>query len=221
MKQKVKALTETEAKLVAGRDASIVKVTVVNVQALTEVVVAAHHLGAVVACSLGNGVRELAVGVSGSVQNIHEGIATLLRGETSPDNSLDGGESENLLEDDGTNTVDNDDDVGVGACYSSDKIVSVVPGIQVDAITSVVLDSQVALARVGSNEYQGNILSTSSGSASTRLVCATECDGCTIAGGTSADGIIRRDEIGVVDGTRTPAHAESTVVAAVIRALVA
>ena len=71
-------LTETEAKLVARSDTRFVEVSVIDVQTLGVIVIAAHNGSTVVRCLLRDGVGKLAARRGGTVQDIDQAVARLL-----------------------------------------------------------------------------------------------------------------------------------------------
>lgn len=75
-------LTETEAELVTRSNALFIEVSVVDVEALRVVVVAADDRGAVIGCLLCDGVGQFAAGRGRAVQDVDETIARFLAGHT-------------------------------------------------------------------------------------------------------------------------------------------
>lgn len=97
---------------VAGRDVVAVKVAVVNVDALVKVALGrVANLDRVVALVLGNGVDQLAAGVDVAVQDVGDGVATLLAEHAAVEDSGDVLKLNPGINKARTDSVDNDNSV--------------------------------------------------------------------------------------------------------------
>ena len=145
-------LTKTETKLISGLNIVLVKSAVVNEESLGEPVIAVDDIGTVVALLLRDSVRKLAIGGSGAVKHINKAISALLTGKASPNNSQNVCVGKNTLENYGSNAVNNDNHLLVHLGNCSDKVVTLVPRIQIWPVTTDTFDFDVALTRIGVDE---------------------------------------------------------------------
>lgn len=150
-------LTETETELISGRDVALVEVSVVDVEAFGIAVVAACDLGSVVAFALANCVCKLTAWAGRAVEDIDEAIAAFLARQTSPDDADDVRGGEDAFKDDWTGAVSYNDDLLVDFCDGSDKLVAVVPRVQVVSIAGYAFDLDIAFAGVGVDEHKSDI----------------------------------------------------------------
>ncbi|GKT85992.1 LOW QUALITY PROTEIN: hypothetical protein Ct61P_03842 [Colletotrichum tofieldiae] len=211
------ALTQPETELVPRLDAGLVKVAVVDEDALGKVVLASPgYGGAVVGGALANGVRQLSVGVRRAPEHVDERVAGLLRPQPGPHHGLDARLREDRLEDDGPRAVDHDDDVLVRRGHGAHELVAVVPRVQGVAVANVAVDGDVPLARVGRDEDEGRVRAGRRRGALLRVVAAARRDRGAVLRRPRPHRVQRRHEVGVVDCARPPPHPEGARVAAAV-----
>lgn len=218
------SVRQSVTELVTGGDFVLVKVAVVNEETLGKVLLGNSNGGGVgeldpvVLAVLGNGERKASRGVDGSVENVGEGISRLLAGETSKENSGNVGVVNPLLEEDGSNGVDDNDGVLTGGGNGLDQVVTVVPESKVLAVTTVSVNINVSLTRVGRDESQtdgslaSGILDLGVG-----VVVKDGLDDLAELQGLGLDGLEGSNEVGEVGGSRSPSHSEGSVISSTVR----
>lgn len=131
-------------------DLVLIEVPVVDEQALGEVV---GQLGgprcAIILFGFANCIGQFSTGRLVTEQNIDEGMSAFLTGQTSPHDADDVRLREDRLESDGPDTVNDDNRRRVGPGDSLDQGISIVPGVEMVAVTGVVFDCNVSATALG------------------------------------------------------------------------
>lgn len=155
-------VAQAMAKLINGGLIALVKVTVVNEDALVEIIlgstIAIVRLGEqgspVRLPSLAPGERGLGAGVDAAIEHVDQGVATLLTGQAGPDDGSDVGVIIPPVDQDGPNTVNNHNRVVAVADNSVNDGLAVLPQSEIFAVTLVAVDTDETLSRVGVDKHQ-------------------------------------------------------------------
>ena len=216
-------VAQAEAELEARLDAGLVEMAVVNEEALVKVFLRepgsglVHEVHAVVRGLLADGERQLPGGVYVAVENVHERIAGFLAGKSSEHDSGDVGVLDELLVEDDTDGMDDDDGVIAVGRDGLDQSLSVIPEGKVLPVADVTIHLKVSLAGIRSDEDQAREGNLGGGiDLGVGIVVDNGLDDTAVLDGTALDGLEGSDEVGEVGGSGSPAHSESSVVAAAV-----
>lgn len=227
------SITQAKAEFVHRCNVLLVKGTVVNKDALGEGLLrrlnaivgfvdnVSSPLGAVAAPSEGS----LASRVCFAVENVGDGISTLLAWNACPYDSRDIWVLVPLVDKDRADGVDDNDSVVALAGDVLDQRVAVVPESKVVAVTLVAVYDDVALAGISVDENNRNTAdvwhATSQGrDLAVGVVIGDRLDELAVASDLSLDGLEGSDEVWELRSSGTPAHCESAIVASAVGATI-
>jgi hypothetical protein len=238
---------KTVAELVDGSLVEAIEVAVIDEDALNKVVLGStlavvrrvdHIRGTVISASLAPGERSLSTGVDLAVEDVGDSVTGLLTGNTGPD---DGSNVLMLvpgLDQDGADSVHDNNSVVTLRGDGVNKDVTVVPKSKVVAVALVAVESNVSLASISiceNNACTANLGDTvcKSSLLGDSIVVDDALDRAIVAKNLSLDSLERSYEVREVscklvskckllNGTRkltsaaAPTHCEGTVVAAAV-----
>ena len=116
-----------------------------------------QDVSAVILSILANGPRKLCTGVDAAVEDISDGVTTLLTGKTSPENGSDIGVVLVLLENDRANGVNDQNGVAAVASDGANSLVSTTPNSKVVTVAEISTDLNECLAGIAVGENNGHV----------------------------------------------------------------
>lgn len=216
---------KTETELVDGLNLLLIEGSVVNEDALLEILLrdggvgGVQNISAVVRALGGHGEGKLSTRVDATVENVGNRVARLLARNTSPQDGGNVGVISVLLNQNSADRVNDQDGVIAGSRNVSDHFISALPESKVVAVTKVVIDCNVALAAITVNKDDSNLglLGQREDLIEVRVVAKRLVDATILVDNFILDGRVGSDQVREVGGSRTPGHAESTLVATTVR----
>ena len=206
------SVRETVAELVDRSFVEFVEVTVIDEDSLDKVVLRCtftvvrlvdHIRWTIIAASLTPGERSLSTRVDLAVEDVSDGVARLLAGDTSPD---DGGHVLMLvpgLDQDGADSVHDDDSVVALRSDGVDKSVTLVPKCKVVAVTLIAIEDDISFTSGSVREDNARTTDLSDAVSKGSLlgvsvVVDDALDGAAVAEDLSLDGLKGSNKVGEV-----------------------
>ena len=135
-----RGIAQPKTEFISRSNTILIETSIINEKALRIAIIAIYDCGPVIGRLFRDCVGQFAGGGGAAVEDVDEGVAGFLAGETGPYDGNDVGGGEDGLEEEGADGVDYDDGFFVGGGDGGDEGVAVVPGVEVDTVAGVAFD---------------------------------------------------------------------------------